>query len=313
MCNAQEPKDMIISYSDGDVEVIPMSLVDSITFADSSSPTREKKKIVGWGDSLTAGDGGFGVSYLTALRDLLGTDSYSYVNCGVGGEDSRTIGARQGGNPMHIRDTVMVPADGTPVDITLVDQYGKIMKPLRQGGNTSVNPCYINGKKYVITYKTDSQTDYQIASEDQTTDVMVTPFSPVITNSMKVHRTPYCLILWIGQNGGYDDPQNLIQQYQNMIDYAGVDRYIIIGFHKGKVIENEKLQDFFGEHFLDWRTYVFTDALTDAGITPTEDDLRNMENGKCPPSIMRDETHLNAVGYTLLGKQVYKKFKSLGY
>lgn len=73
----------------------------------SCSDDNGKKTVVCWGDSLTAshtnGTGFKGMvkgwikgddSYPGVLQDLLG-DGYDVVNCGVGGESTLTIMARQ--------------------------------------------------------------------------------------------------------------------------------------------------------------------------------------------------------------------------
>src|SRR5690606_8778503 len=61
--------------------------------------------IVCWGDSMTAGAGGGGTSYPSVLESLIKTinPNANVRNSGVGGENSVTIAARQGGNPFVIR------------------------------------------------------------------------------------------------------------------------------------------------------------------------------------------------------------------
>lgn len=93
--------------------VILLSLLSSCTNDD-------KKMIVCWGDSLTAshtnGTGYKGMvkgwikgddSYPGVLQDLLG-NSYDVVNCGVGGESTLTIMARQGAYPMLLAHDVVL-------------------------------------------------------------------------------------------------------------------------------------------------------------------------------------------------------------
>lgn len=90
----------------------------------SCSDDKEKKTVVCWGDSLTAshtnGTGYKGMvkgwikgddSYPGVLQDLLG-DGYDVVNCGVGGENTLTIMARQGAYPMLLAHDVVLLNDG---------------------------------------------------------------------------------------------------------------------------------------------------------------------------------------------------------
>lgn len=94
--------------------VILLLLLSSCTNDD------DKKMIVCWGDSLTAshtnGTGYKGMvkgwikgddSYPGVLQDLLG-DDYDVVNCGVGGENTLTIMARQGAYPMLLAHDVVL-------------------------------------------------------------------------------------------------------------------------------------------------------------------------------------------------------------
>lgn len=90
----------------------------------SCSDDKEKKTVVCWGDSLTAshtnGTGYKGMvkgwikgddSYPGVLQDLLG-DGYDVVNCGVGGESTLTIMARQGAYLMLLAHDVVLFNDG---------------------------------------------------------------------------------------------------------------------------------------------------------------------------------------------------------
>ena len=57
-----------------------------------------------------------------------------------------------------------------------------------------------------------------------------------------------------------------------------------------------------------------TDAMSDAGLTPTERDLERMELGFTPYSLLSiDELHFNEAGYELIGKLVYERMDKLGY
>ena len=92
----------------------------------SCSDDKEKKTVVCWGDSLTASHtnvGGNGIkqflketfmgddSYSGVLQDLL-EYGYDVVNCGVGGENTLTIMARQGAYPMLLAHDVVHFNDG---------------------------------------------------------------------------------------------------------------------------------------------------------------------------------------------------------
>ena len=123
----------------------------------SCSDDKEKKTVVCWGDSLTAshtnGTGYKGMikgcikgddSYPGVLQDLMG-DDYDVVNCGVGGENTLTIMARQGAYPMLLAHDVVLFNDGErkfdtfignndiPTFISSYDHKSEVF-PLLQGG-----------------------------------------------------------------------------------------------------------------------------------------------------------------------------------
>ena len=104
----------------------------------SCSDDKEKKTVVCWGDSLTASHtnvGGNGIkqflketfmgddSYPGVLQNLLG-DGYDVVNCGVGGESTLTIMARQGAYPMLLAHDVVLFNDGERKFDTFIPQFG---------------------------------------------------------------------------------------------------------------------------------------------------------------------------------------------
>ena len=275
-----------------------------------------KKTIVSWGDSLTAGVGGGGTTYSNVLQTLLG-ENYQVLNAGVGGETTYTIAARQGGEPMCLKNEVTIPATKTAVTVNLANYLGKIISPLKQGGANSINPCHIDGIAGTLTQSNDV---YSFTRSEEGESRTVNANTPIITNYMKTQRTPYAMIIWIGTNGQYDSTEDLINQYKKMISYSGNNNYVIIGMHyitSTYTVDVRKEQEDafrreFGTHFLNWREYLATHAIYDAGLKPTKEDLQAMEEGKCPPTFLTDSVHLNATAYTLLAKQIYNILSNLG-
>lgn len=99
-----------------------------------------------WGDSLTVGFNGDGVTYPDVLAELSGAQVRNY---GVSGETSLEIAARQGGIPMQVNN-ITIPASGSLVLGDLYGSgvnsvYGGMMRPMARGGESSVNPCIIGG------------------------------------------------------------------------------------------------------------------------------------------------------------------------
>ena len=141
-----------------------------------SCSDEEKKQIVCWGDSLTAPHTGKGIkgkvkrivkgaAYPEYLEEMLG-DKYEIINCGVGGENTLTIMARQGAYPMKLaHDVVIFKSDeikfktfigNNDVSAFISSYNGKRVSPLLQCGwdedsPAQVNPCTINDKNFLIS------------------------------------------------------------------------------------------------------------------------------------------------------------------
>lgn len=287
------------------------------------------KTIVCFGDSLTAGAGGSGTTYESVMQAELG-DSYRVINCGVGGEQVYPITARQGGIVSFLANEVSIPMDKTEVEIGTktdsgvhclkLDETEVALPLLLQGHGNSVNPCYIDDIPCTLRWSGSSHADtngkYFLKSNKELSKIhKVIAKSPIYFYGNTL-RNSHALVIWMGQNGGFKTVDELKELYKKAISHSGCSNYVIIGLHGyNKTIEEDLEKQFkqeFGNHFIDWRNYLLTRALDDANITPTEQDLADINNGLCPTSLRFDNVHLNATGYTLLAKQILNRFKYLG-
>ena len=105
---------------------------------------------------------------------------------------------------------------------------------------------------------------------------------------------------------------------KQMLEYLQTDRYVVVGLTSKTLIPdiepiNEALAEAFGEHFLDIRSYLLENGLQDAGIEPVKKDRKNLAKGEIPSSLRVDEVHGNEAFYRIIGEQVYRKLKDLGY
>lgn len=213
-----------------------------------------------WGDSLTQSQIGEGVkgkvkklinlnkSYPMQLQGMIG-DEYEVVNCGVRGENTLTIMARQGAYPMRLAHDVIVFDDDNkkyPIYIgnndisAFVSSYNqKVVTPLlqvgyKEGSCRRVNPVVINGKEYTLasqstnwTIKKGFQFEYNYTIERNEkinrTD-MLRKGSIVTTAAMRHLRGAYANVFFIGQNGGFSDAKELIGQLKSMIRYSKCDK-----------------------------------------------------------------------------------------
>ncbi len=67
----------------------------------------------------------------------------------------------------------------------------------------------------------------------------------------------------------------------------------------------------FGNNIIPIRKYMIEYGLDDAGLTPTEQDLIDINAGVVPTSLRADSVHFNSYGHKIIAEQVFKKLKEL--
>ncbi|MFT3982804.1 MAG: hypothetical protein QM697_02760 [Lachnospiraceae bacterium] len=276
----------------------------------------ELPRILCWGDSLTEGTGGEGVTYPDTLAKLSGAEVLNY---GVYAELASCIAARQGGNPMHIKETVTIPAAIEPVEIGLENAKDN-PEMLLVFGEAGINPCSISGIEGTLSI--DSQTGIRYFTRGAAGEaVTVESRSPVLFHAMRDKREDDILVIFSGTNDSPDTSniRDVIAYQRAMIDYAGTENYVIIGMTRKKYMPqieavNQLLAEEYGEHFLDVRTYLLQNGLQEAGVTATEQDREDLKNGEIPASLRSDEDgHGTSAFYRIIGEQLHKKLLALKY
>ena len=114
-----------------------------------------------------------------------------------------------------------------------------------------------------------------------------------------------------------EDSNDLLIQYKKMVEFSSSSNYVIIGLHKKGSVENVKnieevMIKEFGARFINLREYLATSALDDANLTPTEADAIAMQNGECPPQLLKDDVHFTSKASSLIGNLVFNRFQNLG-
>lgn len=279
-----------------------------------------KNQIVCFGDSLTQGTGGNGISYPSVLKGLVG-DNYSVINQGSGGENTIAILSRQGSVATYVNN-ITIPADQTPVKLCEPNEYlesnlGTKSLLTIAGDMTGINPCHISGEIGNLS-RVDSGSGiyYTFTRYNPGKEIVINRPTRIFFNATDRYNNSI-LCLFIGQNSGYNTEEELVDQIRNAIRHNGGDKYIILGLTTGSTTERASLektmQNAFGLHYLNTRKYLYMYGLSDANITPTTQDENDIKNGIVPNSLRSDSVHLNDKGYTVLGNLVYKKGVELGY
>lgn len=302
---------------DTEIESIALETETEPEETESASEEEETRqaaeRIICWGDSLTYGQGGNGVTYPSVLESKL---NLTVVNYGIQGETARQIGIRMGLLPMTA-GTFEIPSETNPVEVSLW-QNGEDPIMMRLG-DCGINPCRIAGVEGTLSYEA-ADNKYYFTRREPGTAVLAPEGSQVETFASGDKRESDIIVIFAGSNlpPNKDTVGELIQIERQMLEYLGAERYIIIGLTSKTLIPdveaiNQALAAEFGEHFLDIRAYFLEHGLADAGLQPTEQDRMDLAAGEIPSGIRVDEIHGNEAFYRMIGEQVYQKLEQLGY
>ncbi len=278
-----------------------------------SEAAEKPERIICWGDSLTYGQGGNGVTYPSVLEEKLNLEVKNY---GIQGETARQIGIRTGAFPMAV-EVFDVPAETIPVAVSLW-QWGEDPIMMRLG-DCAINPCYISGIEGTLSYHAEDNKYYFTRTEPGDART-VAGGTEIETFASRDKRKSDIIVLFAGTNLPPDKNTvgELIDMEQQMLAYLETERYVVIGLTSKSLIPdvepiNEALSYEFGEHFLDIRSYLLENGLKDAGIEPTQQDEQDIAAGEIPSSLRVDVVHGNEAFYRIIGEQVCLKLEELGY
>lgn len=327
--NDTEPKLTSQSASESTSEVVSEN-VENDGESDEQNPIQDtdatsidvdnsSKRVVCWGDSLTEGTGGGGVTMPNTLAKLSGAN---VINYGGYGETVSTIAARQGGNPQHLINETLIPAEPVQVPAQVEGKYG--YEFLLNNSDAGINTVFLGGIEG--TYSFDSDYNRCFTRLTPGDPVVLPSGAEFVTYAMRDKRPDDILVIWAGGN---DCPQTaadippIIQKIDEMLAYQGCSQYIIISetnTHSRVPVTDQVNEAFaakYGSHFLNLRKYLIENALDQLGITPTALDKKALSKGDIPSSLRmtdaEDEPHGNAYFYQIAGEQVYKKMRELGY
>ena len=297
------------------------------------------KYITCWGDSLTEGGG-----WTSRLQELTGMTVY---NGGTGGESSKTICSRQGADAMVVNN-ITIPADTSNVliasrtdDIGITTVEGNKVTPLLQGGS-HVNPCKIGDIEGTLRWTGSNYADTSgtwVFKRSTAGDSSITINRPTVlrTNYDMNRNNPYLMIIFIGQNGGWDnDLDTLVRQHRLMIEHANAEHVIILGLSSGNTstrTEYEtRMKQEFGRYFISLREYLSTPIYENGEIVScygiedqnAEIDMdyvatnasgktvkQEITDGIVPHAILTDGVHYTSETKTVIGDLIYKRCKEL--
>ena len=142
-----------------------------------------------------------------------------------------------------------------------------------------------------------------------------------IVNSGSYLYVDWIPIIFMGQNGGWnDDPDELIRQQRMLVDTLKLNkgRFLILGLTTGssesRAALDAAMDAQWGWQYLNLRSYLSDPGtLEKYGLAITESDAALIAQGIVPACLRTGEVHLNATGYRAVGDLAYQALVSMGY
>ena len=289
-----------------------------------------------WGDSLTAMGG-----WTQKLQELSGIPVY---NGGTGGEDSKCIMARQGGDVMIV-DGITIPATTTAVTIAsraadtgISTELGNKVTPLFQA-SAHVNPVMLGDIKGTLAWTGSSGVDqngtWTFTRATDGEEIVIDRPTAIKTNFDIVHNGKNeLMIIYMGANGGWNDIVDLVHQHKLMIDHFKGKEYVVLGLSSGTATSRADyeaaMKEAFGRRFISLREYlahpiyengeiVSCYGLADQNLMPstkeyagvTYNSLDEIATGTVPHQLLIDGIHYTEGTRQVIGKMLYRKLKEL--
>ena len=330
------PEEALIKQKN-DVQDLLMDLITDVADIKRNVPDISQPKIVCWGDSLTEGGG-----WTDTLAELSGGTIY---NAGTGGENAKTIMARQGGDAMTINH-ITIPAACEPVTIAvratdkgIMTEAGNRVTPLLQGGDNHVNPVMIGDIEGTLEWTGKDSSDltgtWTFTRSNAGNETVIDRPTAIRTAFDRTHnRANEIMIIFMGQNG-VDSIDDLVLMHHKMIDHFKGKEYVILGLSSGSKTSREEyetaMKKAFGRRFISLREYLAAPiydnegniiscyGLADQGLPPGEKEyngkkyvaLEEIATGTVPHQILVDTVHYTPGTRTVIGKMLYRKMREL--
>lgn len=285
------------------------------------------KLICCWGDSITEGawvprD----ETYPAFLEKYLG-EGYCVKNAGSGGERTETILARLGARKVFLKNDLVFPAGcseillGTAPENNLRTEEDETLKlTLYLGGQIPVNPLHIAGQEFTVRYENWNWSplagDLYISRADSTEALTIPAGTEVVFDSVSITPKADLHIVYMGTNGKYRDPDDLLRQHKILAAYLPAGNFCVLAPHFLPGCEEQYEAEFGKNRVFRFREYLISEqAFADAGISPTEEDREYMAKGKVPPSFTYSpgDCHLSILGYRTLAFQLGKQLRENGF
>lgn len=291
-----------------------------VSSATSSSyiADKDKKIILCFGDSITEGYGmkSKDEPYPAVLQSKLG-DAYKVYNAGVGGEKAAAIMSRANIIEFALSEDVLFEANELTAKLSIgagfvVAGTGEKIEYKGTGNQLPTNTIEIGGKKYEIKEVSGA---YNITRSESGKRLLIPKGTLVKYDYSKYFDECYCAVVLVGANDNDSGSDALIEKFKTFA--ANFERCIFITpFYYTDY--SQKFDTAFGRKTINIKAYFRGDVFEDYGIEITRVTQHYLEKTTDFPVIFTlsgkvGEPHLSALGYKVLGGEVYKRGVELGY
>lgn len=221
---------------------------------------------------------------------------------------SAALLVKLGVTPVYV-DKLTIPASTTPTPIVFLNKDGKANNELLKSQG-SIDSVTINGITGKITYRYEGNT--LLFTRDQPGE-QSTVNSPTLIQVNNNIEPGGILVLY---SGAYEQSirGSLVEYQKQIISAFNTDKYLVVSLTQDDRNEtNAALKNAHGEHYLDFKSYLLSNGLQDAGITATEQDTKNIAENKIPVSLRANDINGNDKYSLLLSKQILNKLIDLKY
>ena len=281
------------------------------------------KNIVMWGDSMTQNGTSSALAALMTDRSVIGR--------GIGGQNSKQIAIRAGAIPM----TVTLAGNGIPASGGVAVTNSNAFGILTQGGSSYGTVIVkIAGVRGTITTNSAGAWTFtrSTAGEAVTTvenEIAVIDGDTAFVPNPEQYRNN-TVIIWAGRNWSWGGRAEIVQVRDEILAIvihltSKNKRYLVIspcnangegvGTERYQLMNdlNAELKSTFGDRYVNIRDSVVKHSLADLGITPTAQDLIDIENDIPPSSIRSDGVHFTAQGYEYTAKLLQRQILARGW
>ena len=270
-------------------------------------------RVLCYGTSMVYGTGGGGVTLSDVIRRYSGADA---INYGGYGEDTNCIAARLGANKLSLTEGFTIPSDDTPVKIIFTSEFGQTDIILKYT-DAGLNPVTIDGISGDLSRDDESNIYFTRAEAGE--EKVIESGTEITPYSVSRMTPDDVLIIWTSGNDNIEKSEDipvLLDKIDKMVAFGGNGKFVLFSDMNNHVMGdeiNDAFREHYNEHFLDFKTYMMTEASDELGYPLDEDDLLDIEENMVPRCFRADGEHGNSLYYLLAGQQVYKKCQELGY